>query len=422
MKNKALVISIDSLEDGDLSLLLEYPNFREVLLDYSVSRDVECIYPSYTYPSHGSIITGCYPDRHGIYHNEPFDPERDKTEWFWWERDLKCKTMLEYAADHGLTTASVTWPVTGGSKGDWIIPEIWPQKGEDPDTAFLPSISPKAEEIYRRNRNHLFSLSNPFYPDLFAIGCTIDILREKKPDLMLLHLSALDTSRHSTGEDREKNRKAFAFLDEKMGEIISALKDAGTYSHTTFFILGDHGQKDAECFFSINRVLKDRGYIRDRHDWNIFAHPSSFSAEIYIRDIAKSEAKEALSSIMKDYPEYISRLLSVEETEERFCLSGPFAFVMESQGGTIFLTSYEEEVVIPLEKRKARASHGYSPERGNRTIFLASGPCAAKNMEAEPCRLVDEAPTILSLFGIEMDKADGKSISALLNLPPDRDL
>ena len=98
MKKKALVISIDSLEDGDLSLLLEYPNFREVLLDYSVSRDVECIYPSYTYPSHGSIITGCYPDRHGIYHNEPFDPERDKTEWFWWERDLKCKTMLEYSS------------------------------------------------------------------------------------------------------------------------------------------------------------------------------------------------------------------------------------------------------------------------------------------------------------------------------------
>ena len=95
---------------------------------------------------------------------------------------------------------------------------------------------------------------------------------------------------------------------------------------------------------------------------------------------------------------------------------------MESQGGTIFLPSYEEEVVIPLEKRKTRASHGYSPERGNRTIFLTSGPCAAKNMVAEPCRLVDEAPTILSLFGIKMDKADGKAISALLNLPPDRDL
>jgi len=33
------------------------------------------IFPSVTYPSHTTLITGAYPAEHGIYYNTPFQPE-----------------------------------------------------------------------------------------------------------------------------------------------------------------------------------------------------------------------------------------------------------------------------------------------------------------------------------------------------------
>ena len=95
---------------------------------------------------------------------------------------------IEAAHSKGLKVASVTWPVTGGAKGDWVIPEIWPQKGEDPDAVFVPYSSPDAIDIYKRHKNDLLNFSNPFYPDVFAVSCTVDIIKEKKPDLFI-HLS-----------------------------------------------------------------------------------------------------------------------------------------------------------------------------------------------------------------------------------------
>ena len=141
MGDRAFVISIDSLEDSDIPVLLEKKNFQRLLDGYSSYSNLECPYPTYTYPCHATILTGRWPKDHGIYHNEPFDPERTKTRWFWWSRDMKCENAIEVAHNKGLKVASVTWPVTAGAKGDWVIPEIWPARGEVPDTVFIPNSS-----------------------------------------------------------------------------------------------------------------------------------------------------------------------------------------------------------------------------------------------------------------------------------------
>ena len=108
MGDRAFVISIDSLEDCDIPVLLEKKNFKRLLKDYSSYSNLECPYPTYTYPCHATILTGRWPKDHGIYHNEPFDPERTKTRWFWWSSDMKCENAIEVAHNNGLKVASVT--------------------------------------------------------------------------------------------------------------------------------------------------------------------------------------------------------------------------------------------------------------------------------------------------------------------------
>ncbi|MGN1163483.1 MAG: alkaline phosphatase family protein, partial [Candidatus Ornithospirochaeta sp.] len=419
----AIVLSIDAMDSSDIDYITTLPSFKKIPGHLSKVEEIECIYPSYTYPSHASISTGCYPNRHGIYHNEPFGPERTRTRWFWYEDEMKMPSIINRAKEHGLSTASVTWPVTGRSDGDWIIPEIWSDKGEDPDTAFIPSISPGAEEIYRRNRHFLISPSSPFFPDYFAMGCTKMILKEKKPDLMLLHISCLDTLKHTTGECPEKLGEAYDFLDTVFSDIIDSLETAGTLSDTTFFIIGDHGQKNTERTFGINRVLSDWGYIRSPSDWDIYAHSSSFSAEIYSK-LSGTETRDVLERIRRTYPDSISRIMEERSAEEIYNLSGPFSFIVDSEWGTVFSESPQSPIFSingSPDFKGPQATHGYAPERGPSTLLMAKGRRSTGKV-IEKGRLVDIAPTVLSLFGIKTVGIDGKVMEGLVLPLPDRGL
>ena len=74
-RNKLIVMSIDALFDEDIPCIKELPNFNRLLKNSArVRGGMRGIYPALTYPSHVSMITGTYPDRHHICHNEIVDP------------------------------------------------------------------------------------------------------------------------------------------------------------------------------------------------------------------------------------------------------------------------------------------------------------------------------------------------------------
>ena len=70
MKNKLFVFMIDALCEFDVSYMRTLPNFGSILERGALVEEMLPVYPSFTYPCHVSIMTGCYPDRHGIPHNE----------------------------------------------------------------------------------------------------------------------------------------------------------------------------------------------------------------------------------------------------------------------------------------------------------------------------------------------------------------
>ena len=74
MTNRTLVVSIDALITADIPVLKQLPNLGRVMEHASWITDIECIYPTLTYPCHATIATGCWPDRHGICNNEKFQP------------------------------------------------------------------------------------------------------------------------------------------------------------------------------------------------------------------------------------------------------------------------------------------------------------------------------------------------------------
>ena len=212
--NRTLVISIDALISADIERLKKLPNLGRIMKQASWAEDILCCYPTLTYPCHVTISTGCWPDRHGICNNEKFQPlSKDRPEWYWFRKDIKTPTLIDYAKAAGLTTAAITWPVMGDCGADYNIAEIWaPHEEDDPTPYFDLADSPKAKEIFERNKHMLRWMKTP-QMDEFAAQCAVDIIKEYRPDLMFLHLSYVDHQRHKLGVRSEQLDHAFAFVD-----------------------------------------------------------------------------------------------------------------------------------------------------------------------------------------------------------------
>jgi predicted AlkP superfamily pyrophosphatase or phosphodiesterase len=74
------------------------------------------VFPSTTFANHYSIITGLYPESHGIINNNFYDPvfnesfslkESVQIQPKWWEAEMIWETLQK----QGLTSASYYWPV-----------------------------------------------------------------------------------------------------------------------------------------------------------------------------------------------------------------------------------------------------------------------------------------------------------------------
>ena len=81
------VMSVDALFTENLADVRKMPGFAQVLKNAAIFEHVDCVYPTLTYVCHASIMSGCWPDRHGIPHNQILDPAIEDRDWYW---DYSC--------------------------------------------------------------------------------------------------------------------------------------------------------------------------------------------------------------------------------------------------------------------------------------------------------------------------------------------
>lgn len=124
-----VMISVDGLmpdyyQKAD-ALGLRIPHLRRLMRDGAWAR-VRGVLPTVTYPSHTTLITGVTPRVHGIGSNTYFDPEeRSNGAWMWYAAEVRVPTLVSAARAKGLSTGSVSWPVSVGRFADWNVPEFF---------------------------------------------------------------------------------------------------------------------------------------------------------------------------------------------------------------------------------------------------------------------------------------------------------
>jgi predicted AlkP superfamily pyrophosphatase or phosphodiesterase len=82
-ENHVVLISVDGLRpefymDPQWSMV----NVRQGMKNGAYAEGVRGSFPTVTYPSHTTIVTGVLPAKHGIYYNTPVEPLGITGKWF----------------------------------------------------------------------------------------------------------------------------------------------------------------------------------------------------------------------------------------------------------------------------------------------------------------------------------------------------
>ena len=430
--SRLIVMSADALVSEDMALLETLPNYRRFLAGGSLIRRVRSVYPTITYPCHTTMISGVYPDRHGIIRNDILAPGMKTRPWLWFHDAVKPETpdLFKAAKAKGLTTAAVFWPVTGNHPHiDYLIDEYWTQSKEDTiPQAFARSGSKGAAlEIVTKNAPLLHGQERKHpYADEFIIRCACDIITEYKPDLLMIHPANIDDYRHQYGVFHENIKQGILETDFYIGELCRAAMIAGVLDETNFALVSDHGQIDIKRVVHPNAMLARNGLIATDKDgnisgWDAVCVSGGTSACVYLKDpdnkVLYENVYRLLCELRDDGIYGIGKVFTAAEATVNEHLCEDFAFVLEGDGYTGFGENASGPVATPIDRsdyRTSAGSHGHLPTYGPQPVFAAKGPDFRDCVTMEEGRLIDEAPTFAAVLGLNLPGTDGRAVGEII--------
>lgn len=427
---KLFVFMIDALCASDIEKMKEMPNFSKIINNGSYVASLEPVWPALTYSCHTSIVTGTYVDRHSICNNEVMERGcKPGDVWYGYKSQVKDPTILDYARENGLTTASIAWPVSAGANYTYNWPMIVPYKYKDYDAEkylYGNATDNLLEKYFWKYGLHQKGPDAEL--DRLTMAVAPDLIRDfGQPDVMFVKMCDLDTQRHNYGVYSEETYIQLRRHDLELGVLLESIKRYGDYENTNFVIMGDHGQTNIEDVLNINVLLKQAGFIRTDEngeiiDCDCYAHSTALTCCIELKNpddkkMAK-KVKDFLLTLKEDKDIQLRYVYDKEEMKEIFRVDGPFDFITESNRDISFSDKLDKDTIWastePGDHKIGRATHGSRGDRKETTLFIASGPSVKKGVVIEKANMVDEAVTMAKMIGFDMPNTDGRILHELL--------
>jgi predicted AlkP superfamily pyrophosphatase or phosphodiesterase len=77
-----------------------------------------------------------------------------------------------------------------------------------------------------------------------TVDSTVAIIKREKPDFTFIHFDEPDHTGHAVGHDTPEYYAMLSKVDERIGRIVQAVKDAGIEKETVIMVVSDHGGID----------------------------------------------------------------------------------------------------------------------------------------------------------------------------------
>jgi predicted AlkP superfamily pyrophosphatase or phosphodiesterase len=427
-----LMISIDGMKpeyvlEADRHQL-RLPFLRSLVADGSYAEGVIGVWPTITYPSHTTLLTGVAPAEHGIIANLQFDPERHFADaWYWYAPQIRVPTLWHSARAAGLATASIGWPVSvDAADVDYLIPEFWRGglgPADNPSDRLLIGALTRPAGMLAQLESELgpYMMGNDTQPagDAIKTRFTIAILAQHRPRFMTLHLSSLDEAEHEHGPFSSAANATLEGIDTMLRNLAEAARAADPA--TVIVVVSDHGFAPLTHKVSLFVPFIAAGLIQTVPAaaqtptigaWRAQPWLAGGMAAIMLKDptdrVTLGEVAVLLRQLRADPSLGIAAVLD----RAQIAPLGGFpdaSFLVEFKPG--FYASGDLTGATVSELPESHGGHGFAPDFPEmRAAFFAAGNGIAKHRDLGVIDMRSIAPTVAAVLGVPMPSASAAAL------------
>lgn len=367
-----LLISFDGFR-ADYLDRYELPNFQRFMREGVRAQGLIPVFPSVTSPNHYSIVTGLYPERHGIVGNVFYDPSREEvfnylasTNGSWYGGD----PIWRVAESQGMVTACHSWPG-------------------------CPATIKKTRSTFWKSYNG--AISNDVRVD--QVLSWLQLPQTQRPHFLTLYMGDLDDAGHQFGPDSPEVQRAAEKVDRELGRLLNGLDILASGQHIYVILISDHGMGSVD---RKNVVwMDDLGLDLSEWEWKgmLGAYASLHATAgkhdpISMRDQINSKLTHGRAFLREDVPASLHY-----RHDPRI-------------GDVVILMEQPHLIAWRIDESSiSRGDHGWNPADSNmHGVFLARGPGIKRGARIPAFQNVDIYSLLAELLNVSIaEDIDGQA-------------
>lgn len=367
-----ILISLDGFR-WDYLDLVETPNLNRLASGGVRAEGLIPVYPSKTFPSHYSLVTGLHPGHHGIISNNMYDSEMDSEfhlynreavgDGRWWGGE----PIWVAAERQGLLSACLFWP---GSEAE------------------IAGFRPTHWEPYDG--------SKPYEIRIDQVLGWLDLPAKQRPRMMTLYFQDPNDTSHIHGPEAPETFASIRTVDARIGDLVSGIDKRGLSDRVNLIIVSDHGMAE---------ISPERFVYLDDHveleEGELFEDGSI--VQIYPREGREDLIYEALHRANPHLAIY-RRAEIPERYHMRESPRTPPLLGVPDVGWEVTVRGTARE----LELLRLKGDHGQDPaDPRMQGLFIAYGPAFRSGQTVDRLESVEIYNLMTSVLSLEAAPNDG---------------
>lgn len=320
-------------------------------------------YPSVTFPNHFTLVTGLYPEHHGIVENTFYDPAR--------------RQVYSY-----LDVSTVTDGSWYGGTPLWVVAE---EQGMRTACFFWPG----SEAEIQGERPSFYTKYDSKYPNEKRVEQVLAWLKlpeTQRPHFITLYFSITDSRGHEYGPESQQEAEAVHEVDADIGKLVQGVR--ALQLPVDFVVVADHGMAQAPLkWINLNEHGLDLSLLEKYEGAELYARSDADAEKIF--ESMKPGTSEYKVYRRADLPKRLHFDSNARAGDPVIVATGAYAIRVKDD---------------PAKPQPNPGEHGFDPAAvpQMKALFVAAGPDIRAGATVPPFENVNVYPLIAKILGLDI--------------------